>query len=301
MDRLLAQALASGALYRRQQTGDAPAAPCWPNIQGLKKLEPTKIIQTPRYDVKWIPDGASGAKKTRTQFWPDDRVIWVVWGGNIRFSIFGQKPFVATKGFLVQVPLRVPYSMETVGDEPSLRFEVTHADRYPSFPANPGDKDADVAPPNPPGQHYVKISYIRPSQVGGRMDTYNDKNKPYLDFFKEYVEKYPTGGPRGGLFMGDADNQAAIIRGMGVPTPPPANLGHFHIGNDEFWFILEGKIDYQIEGVGLITANTGDVVLVPPGRWHRASWAPGQMDTRLAFNRSPTMLHNYAENANGTQ
>jgi hypothetical protein len=25
------------------------------------------------------------------------------------------------------------------------------------------------------------------------------------------------------------------------------------------------------------------------------------MDTRLAFNRSPTMQHNYAEDANGTQ
>jgi hypothetical protein len=30
-------------------------------------------------------------------------------------------------------------------------------------------------------------------------------------------------------------------------------------------------------------------------------WAPGQMDTRLAFNRSPTMLHNYGEDANATQ
>jgi len=25
------------------------------------------------------------------------------------------------------------------------------------------------------------------------------------------------------------------------------------------------------------------------------------MDTRLAFNRSPSMQHNYAEDANGTQ
>ena len=72
--------------------------------------------------------------------------------------------------------------------------------------------------------------------------------------------------------MTDRDNQAMIIRGPGVAIPPDSNLGHFHIGNDEFWFILEGKIDYQIEDVGVITADPGDIVFVPPGRWHRASW-----------------------------
>ena len=101
--------------------------------------------------------------------------------------------------------------------------------------------------------------------------------------------------------MGDEGNMSNIIRGMGVPTPPPSNKGHFHIQNEEFWFILEGKCDYLIEGVGLVTANTGDVVLVPPGRWHRASWAAGQMDTRLSFNVQPFLFHNFAENAGGKQ
>jgi len=224
----------------------------------------------------------------------------VIWGGQIRFTIKGQEPFIAGKGFLVQVPLRVPYSMEVVGNEPGLRFEVTRGGGIlPSYPVD--SRDAFGAPPPPKnGQHYVKVSY--PTQpVGGGMDTYSGVNKPYLDFFKDVVAKYPTGGPRGGLFMGDHDNQAAIIRGMGVPIPPATNRGHFHIQNDEFWFILEGKIAYEMEGKGLLVSQAGDVVLALPGRFHRAGWAPGQMDTRLAFNRSPTMQHNYAEDANGTQ
>jgi mannose-6-phosphate isomerase-like protein (cupin superfamily) len=253
-----------------------------------------EVVQTERYDARWIQ--MAPGEKTRTQFWGDDRICWVVWGGKIRFNIQGQAPFVATKGFLVQVPLRVPYSMETVGDEPSLRFEVTRGHTLPSYPAGNGEP----MPPPKDGQHYVKVSY--PSTlVAGGMDSYTEQNKPYLDFFRDFVEKYPTGGPRGGLFMGDYDNQAAIIRGAGVPIPPDSNKGHFHIGNDEFWFILEGKIAYNMEGKGLIVSEAGDVVLALPGRFHRASWAPGQMDTRLAFNRSPTMQHNYAEDANGTQ
>jgi mannose-6-phosphate isomerase-like protein (cupin superfamily) len=255
------------------------------------------VIETERYSAKWI--SMAPGEKTRTQFYGDDRTTWVVWGGQIRFTIKGQESFIAKKGFLVQVPLRVPYSMETVGNEPSLRFEVTRGGALPSYPVE--SREAFGAPPPPKnGQHYVKVSY--PSTlVGGGMDTYNGVNKPYLDFVKDFIEKYPNGGPRGGLFMGDHDNQAAIIRGMGVPIPPATNKGHFHIANDEFWFILEGKIAYEMEGKGLLVSQAGDVVLALPGRFHRASWAPGQMDTRLAFNRSPSMQHNYAEDANGTQ
>jgi mannose-6-phosphate isomerase-like protein (cupin superfamily) len=252
------------------------------------------VVETERYNAKWIQ--MAPGEKTRTQFYGDDRTVWVVWSGQILFTIQGRPPFVAGKGFLVQVPLRLPYSMETVGTEPSLRFEITRGGALPSYPAGNGE----APPPGAAGQHYVKVSY--PPKLGsGGMDSYTEANQPYLDFFKDIVGKYPSGpGPKP-LFVGDKDNQADIIRGPGVPTPPAGNKGHFHIGNDEFWFILEGKIDYLIEGVGLITAGQGDIVLALPGRWHRASFAPGQMDTRLAFNRSPTMLHNYGEDAGGKQ
>ena len=253
------------------------------------------VVETERYNARWISMGPG--ERTRTQFWGDDRTFWVVWGGKIKFNIQGQEPFVATKGFLVQVPLRVPYSMETVGDEPSLRFEVTRGGTLPSYPATKADT---TPPPAQKGFHYVKVSYPATLSAGG-MDVYTKENPVYTDFFNDVVAKYPTSGGPHPLVMGDHDNQAMIIRGPGVAIPPDSNLGHFHIGNDEFWFILEGKIAYQIEGKGLYVSEAGDVVLALPGRFHRASYAPGQMDTRLAFNRSPTMQHNFGPDANGRQ
>ena len=85
------------------------------------------------------------------------------------------------------------------------------------------DSRADFGAPPPPkdGQHYVKVSY--PTQpVGGGMDTYNGVNKPYMDFFKDFVAEDPIPPARAALqlFVNDGDNQAAIIRGMGVPMPP---------------------------------------------------------------------------------
>jgi mannose-6-phosphate isomerase-like protein (cupin superfamily) len=247
-----------------------------------------QVILTKRYDAKWIQ--AAPGDKTPVQYYGDDRVVWVVWDGQIRFSIQGQQAFVATKGFLVQVPQRVRYSMETIGDGPSLRFEVTHAGIRPSYPADEGQPK----PPEAKG-NYIKIS--TPTQP----DKYDAVNRPYRDFFKDVVEKDPTHGPKDHLVVADEANLVNIIRGPGVPTPPASNRGHFHIGEEEFWFILEGKCDYQIEGVGLLTADAGDVVLVPPGRFHRASWANGQMDTRLSFNVSPLLFHNFGEDAGGKQ
>jgi mannose-6-phosphate isomerase-like protein (cupin superfamily) len=245
------------------------------------------VIRTQRYDARWIQ--SAPGDKTATIYYGDDRVVWVVWGGQIRFTIQGQQPFVATKGFLVQVPQRVRFGMETVGDAPSLRFEVRHAGILPVYA---GDQPK---PADPPGTHYMKIS--TPTQP----DAYDAINRPYLDFFKDVVAADPAGKRRSYHFVADEANAVNVIRGPGVPTPPAANKGHFHIGDDEFWFVPEGKIDYQIEGVGLLTANTGDVVYAAPGRFHRASWAEGQVDTRVAFNVSPNLFHNFGADAGGRQ
>ena len=244
-----------------------------------------QVILTKRYDTKWIQ--AAPGDKTPVSYWGDDRVFWVVWGGQIRFTIEGQQPFVATKGFLVQVPQRVRYSMETIGSEASLRFEVTHAGILPLYPGDQPKPDA--------ANHYVKIS------TPTAPDKYDSQNRPYRDFFKEVVAADPVANPKDHLVMADEANMANIIRGKGFPTPPATNRGHFHIGHDEFWFILEGKCDYLIEDAGLFTADAGDVVFVPPGRYHRASWANGQTDTRLSFNVNPYLFHNFAENAGGKQ
>lgn len=249
-----------------------------------------EIVHTERYSARWIQ--MAPGRKTRPQFYGDDRTVWVVWSGQIRFTIDGQKPFIAGKGFLVQAPYRVAYSMETVGNEPSLRFEVTHAGRLPSYPSNAADSDKPAAVK---GMHYEKVTYPSPP------DTYTAQNPMMVDFFKDVVAAHPNDPPKQHRFVKDGDNMVDILRGRGVPTPPASNRGHFHIGYDEFWFVLEGKIEYLIEGEKLITAMPGDIVYAAPGRWHRAAWAGDGMATRLAFNVRPAMFHNYGENAQGRQ
>jgi mannose-6-phosphate isomerase-like protein (cupin superfamily) len=216
-------------------------------------------------------------ESTPTKFYADNPGFWVVQDGEIRFTIEGQQPFVASKGFLVQVPYRIPFKMETVGDKPSLRFEVTVAGASVLYPAAAGFKPEPLA-----GVEYVPVRF------SGR-GAYSDQNRPSLDFVGQVV----NGGQRAGAFVTDDRAFANIIRGRGIPRPPDTDKGHFHLDYAEFWFILEGQIDYLIEGLPFFSAQQGDIVYVPKGRYHRASFGGQGMATRLAINGYPQGLHNY--------
>src|SRR5689334_15946775 len=154
----------------------APNKPHWKLAEILAKHARQQswsedIVSDRDFTARYI--SMAPGEKTKTQFYADDRVVWIVQAGELKVAIEGQQPFVATKGFLVQVPYRTPYSMETVGSAPSLRFEVTAARATPLYPL--------TETPTPlAGKKYVKVSFT------GHGD-YDDINKPYLDFEKDVV------------------------------------------------------------------------------------------------------------------
>jgi len=215
---------------------------------------------------------APGAKTPR-QFHPDTRTWWIVQDGQIRFTIEGQEPFVARKGFLVQVPYRNIYSMETVGDTPSLRLEVNIGGATTMYPF-------DEKPAPLPGFDFVKV------RIGGK-GSYDARNKPYVDF-----NAVVAGTDSTRRFIADDRAVANIIRGK-PQQPAPTDKGHFHLESAEFWFILEGQIRYRIGSLPVFLADQGDIVYVPKQTWHLASHGPTEMSTRLAMNGYQDLLHNW--------
>jgi mannose-6-phosphate isomerase-like protein (cupin superfamily) len=230
---------------------------------------------------------AAGEKTALTE-WPDNRVGMIVWQGQVRISIKGQEPFVASRGFELNIPLRLPYTMQTLGDQPALWLEVHQAGDVAIYPVEgTPEKPKDI-----PGYTYTKVV------LSGGDGVYDAGNKPYLDYYKDVV----NGGVRAGAFIASDHFFMNNIRGMGVAMPPATDLGHFHVDMTEFWFVMEGKIDYQIEGLPTpFTAEAGDIVTAAMGRYHRASFSAGQMDTRVAINPFPRGLHDFPEASGGHQ
>jgi len=213
--------------------------------------------------------------KTPRRFHPDTRVWWIVQSGQIRFNIDGQQPFVATKGYMVQVPYRNIYSMETVGGSPSLRLEVHIAGAKTMYPI-------DETPPPLAGVNFVKV------RVSGK-GNYDRGNKPFIDF-----NQIVAGTEKQQRLIDDVRAVANIIRGNPKTQAPArdADKGHFHLESAEFWFVLEGQIEYKIGSLPIFIANQGDIVYTPKQTWHRARFAGSDMATRLAMNGYPDLLHN---------
>lgn len=244
----------------------APNRPIWRLSDLLAKHSGQEdwtetLVNTPNFIGQYI--SMRPGVKTKTVFYADDRVFWVIESGAIRFTIEGQPPFVASKGFLVQVPFRTPYSLETIGDRPSLRFEIRPSGQAPIYPAS-------EAPTPIAGVTYVKATYTGKG-------SYDAVNRPYLNFYKDVVPY----GKTTRRFVEDDHTGFGIIRGPAVPTPPSTDFGHFHESFDEFWFVLEGTLDILIEGEPLIHAHEGDVAMAPIGRWHRLTNGGTGMSTRL--------------------
>lgn len=216
-----------------------------------------------------MPVGA----KTPRRLHPDTPIFWVIQRGEIRFSIDGQAPFVASKGFLVQVPYRTPYELEAVGNEPSLWLEVAVAGASTLYPR-------DEIPVPLAGQEFIEVT------LPGR-GQYDDINRPYLDFVGDVVR----GGRRAGFFVREDRLMAVLIRGQGAAPPPATERGHLHLDYGELWLILEGETDYLIEGVPLFTAGEGDVVYVPAGRFHRPTFGGSGMSTRIGINGFHSGVH----------
>ncbi len=226
------------------------------------------------FEGDWI--SLAPGQKTKTQFYADDRVFWVVQSGAMKISIEGQEPFVATKHFLVQVPKRLQYSIETVGSEPVLYFQMKPAGEAPDYPLT-------ETPTPVPGVKYIKAAYT------GR-GTYDDINKPYIDFEKDIVQ----GGEKRNVWIRDDHTYVTILRSQkGVPTPPDSEWGHFHANFPEIWLIVEGTQQFLVEGEKLVTVHDGDLVAAPTGRWHRATPAGDGPSTRLAYIPRPDNLHWY--------
>jgi mannose-6-phosphate isomerase-like protein (cupin superfamily) len=174
------------------------------------------------------------------------------------------------------VPYRNIFSIEVVGDKPALFLEVNAADAQTLYPA-------DETPVPVPGMEFVKV------RISGK-GNYDERNKPFVDF-----NALVASNGRAGSFVVDDRAFANIIRGM-PQADNPKDKGHFHEVSAEFWFVLEGQIEYKIEGLPTFVANQGDVVYVPKQTWHRAHHAGTGYSTRVAMNGYPDLLHDYQPN-----
>ncbi|MCO4318880.1 cupin domain-containing protein [Phyllobacterium sp. 21LDTY02-6] len=236
-----------------------------------------QVVSDKHLQASWVQMAVGD--QSPAMFISDTRAAFIVWEGSIEFTVGSQAPFTATKGSMVQVPARTQFQMKNVGPVPSLHFEVFTADAKITYP------QAAATLPKPQKGMTWALTRQDPGEEAlgtGNVTTRNFTTDPAA--FQFVVAP--------GLFLN-------AIRGSArdCNMQPPTALGHRHINYGEFWFIMEGQIQYNIEGLPGFVSEAGDIVYVPAGRWHSAAnYCPG-FDTRIAINPFPTGTHNWPPTA----
>jgi mannose-6-phosphate isomerase-like protein (cupin superfamily) len=170
--------------------------------------------------------------------------------------------------------------MQTVGDKPSLRWQVNVAGAHTLY-ANEAD-----APPMP-GFHWMPVRVARMPGV------YGHNNKPYITF-EEAARANEEHRVKGTQRIVEDDRETGnFIYGYEKDLKPlnPNDKGHYHPESSEFWLIMAGQIRYPIEGQGVIIASEGDVVYVPPFTFHAPRFYGPGPSCRFAMNGYPNIAH----------
>jgi mannose-6-phosphate isomerase-like protein (cupin superfamily) len=223
---------------------------------------------------------AAPGSKSPKQLHPDTREFWIVLDGQIKFEIENQQPFTASKGWMVQVPMQTFFSMETVGDKPSLRWQVNVPGVHTLYAEEAGA-------PKMPGYHWMPVKMAR------LCCNYERGNKPYVTF-EEAAKANEEHRVKGTQRIVQDDRAAGnFIYGYekNLPALNPNDKGHYHTESSEFWLIMSGQIRYPIEGQSVIIANEGDVVYVPPFTFHFPRFYGPGPSTRFAMNGYPNIAH----------
>ena len=76
--------------------------------------------------------------------------------------------------------------------------------------------------------------------------------------------------------------------------PGQGNRWHYHPDSDEWWVLLEGEMEWEIEDVGKVHAGPGDIVFCPRRRKHVMRCIGSRPSIRLSIS-SPDVPHIYPQ------
>ena len=264
-----------------QSAYTGPNRPLW-KLADLKKMHAGKNTWTQPVvlDDEQEATYNSGAPGTKiiTRMHPQSDSVFMVMAGQMRFTVEGQEPAVATRGSIVNVLKNTLYSYEVLGTENALWINDNlrgYGTVYPADGPRPtpgkGNEIAKVAAAHRPGVyadpnqlHFNTFEAIATCTVRAAVTDERMYVVPHVNYVNSADDKCSAGG-RGGRGGGDED----AAGGGEAAFNPKVPFGHLHAGAVEWWVVQAGGISGKFENLGEFHAVEGDVLYAPPGTWHQ--------------------------------
>jgi oxalate decarboxylase/phosphoglucose isomerase-like protein (cupin superfamily) len=237
-----------------------------------------------------VISAAPGSRVVR-HLHPDAPEWWVVQEGRIRFEIEkadGTFEMIdGRKGSYVYAPERLLHSLEVIGNEPAIRFEVTLSAATSVYEKPSEHREAGIeyipvtlqTGPNP-------SDVVNPGGVPDRIHfNVNDLASAHRDRSAWTENVMRKNRVRGNLICGHAKDN---------PKRGPGERGHFHADFAEFWIVMLGRLSWTMEGIEKpLQAEEGDIIYAPPKTFHIPEFAGDTLACRLTSSTFPAANHIY--------
>ncbi len=115
---------------------------------------------------------------------------------------------------------------------------------------------------------------------GVHRNNFDEENEP-LVHIRSLIDKYGGESSWCHRLVNTENNSATII----AQLPGEGNRLHFHPNWNEWWYILKGKWEWDIEGEKTIVKK-GDFVFIKKGRKHRITAIGSEIAIRIAVSRA---------------
>ena len=269
-----------------------PNRPIW-RLADLKKMHAGQnnwvqpIVLDNEQEATYV--SAAPGSKVSPRIHPDTDTVFVVTSGQIRFTVEGQEPAVATRTSIVNIMKNTMYSYEVIGTENALFVEDNvrgYSTLYPVSGPVPapakGDEMVKVSFPRGPSPytginklHFNTLDAIASCKVGAAVVDSRMYLTPHVTFVNPAEDKCAQaaaaaaaaggGGGRGGRRgAGAAAGGEDDASGPATPLNYKGTFGHLHSGAVEWWVVQLGGISGTFEDQGEFHAVEGDILYAPP-------------------------------------
>ena len=238
-----------------------------------------KVVDDQNIKAAWV--GLKPGDSMRTRLVADHRTAFIVWEGSVQVAAQGQTTFIATKGTMIQVPFRNTFTLTNVGATPSLHFEVFNAKRVVLYPQNSTSLPRPVRGNELKGDNAWQLNRLEAPDTYTRSGSTTSRS-PSRNFFA-----LPTSQD----FVNDDRLYVNAVRN----TSAANSEEYFQVSGGEAWFVMEGQMGFSAEGLDFITADPGDIVYIPEGRFHRPWHLGAGFSSGININGYPRGSHHRPE------
>ena len=185
---------------------------------------------------------------------PDFNEFWVALDGRTQWQIGQYEPVLSEWGDIIMAPAGFAHDIQPKEGVQAIRLGITHP-----------NSNHDIKGVAPCRLIPVEEGQANPNLIHTKLKDFRSRNGTTSSWVEEAVS--------------DNRNYATYSHELAATSSDPM----FHTDENRWWVVLQGKIEWSIDGEDSVVAEAGDVVFVEQGKNYSISTISNDPSIRITI------------------